>query len=131
MVLEPLLDIYFDRCLDVLLTAGGIAMERQAKMPISEARGMLQATMTFPKRSRLSVMLVADINNGTPLLVEYSFQYMDADNATIFRYDNIGHHPGLPHAPHHKHEGARERIVGCPQPSVSLIRDEIEDYLKG
>lgn len=56
---------------------------------------------------------------------------MDASNTTIFRYDNSDFHPGLPHFPHHKHEGEDERVVGCPQPSMHEIRDEIEAYLKG
>lgn len=60
----------------------------------------------------------------------HSFHYMTADNTTIFRYDNSDYHPGLPHAPHHKHEGADERVIGCPQTSVSAIRDEIDAYLK-
>ena len=62
---------------------------------------------------------------------EYSFHYMTASDSTIFRYDNREHHPGLPHFPHHKHEGADERVVGCPQPSMHDIRDEIETHLKG
>ena len=56
---------------------------------------------------------------------------MDASNTTIFRYDNSDFHPGLPHEPHHKHEGADERVIGCPQPSISTIRDEIAAHLKG
>ena len=71
------------------------------------------------------------IRDDLPLLLDYSFHYMTADNATIFRYDNIGRHSGLPHEPHHKHEGADERIIGCPQPSISTIRDEIAAHLKG
>ena len=79
----------------------------------------------------MEVQMTVGIMEDTPLVLLYSFQYMTADGTTIFRYDNIGHHPGLPHEPHHKHEGADERVVGCPQPSISLIRDEIEAYLKG
>ncbi len=71
------------------------------------------------------------MSGDNPLVLLYSFQFMTFDGTTIFRYDNIGHHHGLPHFPHHKHEGPDERVSGCPQPSVSLIRDEIEAYLKG
>ena len=55
---------------------------------------------------------------------------MTADEDTIFRYDNARHHHDLEHFPHHKHEGADERVIGCPQPSVGQIRDEIAAYLK-
>ena len=70
-------------------------------------------------------------SGDNPIVLLYSFHYMTAENSTIFRYDNSEHHYGLPYFPHHKHEGADERVVGCPQPSISLIRDEIEAYLKG
>ena len=56
---------------------------------------------------------------------------MTADGYTIFRYDNARHHHDLEYFPHHKHEGADERVVGCPQPSVAQIRDEIAAYLEG
>ena len=91
----------------------------------------MNAVVTFPGPSYLNIRLVAIVSNDIPLLDRYSFHYMTADNATIFRYDNSDYHPGLPHFPHHKHEGADERVVGCPQPSVSAIRDEIVAHLKG
>jgi hypothetical protein len=59
----------------------------------------------------------------------YSFHFMDSLDKTVFRYDNARHHHDLEHFPHHKHEGADERVVGCLQPSVAQIRDEIVAYL--
>ena len=47
----------------------------------------------------------------------------------MFRYDNSGHYPGLSNSPHHKHEGLEEVIIGCPQPSIHAIRDEIAAFL--
>ena len=79
----------------------------------------------------MEVGMTVGIIEDTPLVLSYSFQYMTDDGTTVFRYDNSEHHHGLPNFPHHKHEGADERVVGCPQPSISLIRDEIEAYLKG
>ena len=70
-------------------------------------------------------------SGDNPLVLFYSFHYMTADNTTIFRYDNSEHHHGLPNFPHHKHEGPDERVVGCPQPSMHDIRDEIAAHLKG
>ena len=70
------------------------------------------------------------IYGDSPFVLLYSFQFMTADGSTIFRYDNSEHHYGLPNFPHHKHEGADERVAGCPQPSIGLIRDEIAAYLK-
>ena len=79
----------------------------------------------------MKVGMTVYIARDTPLPLLYSFQYMDSDGTMIFRYDNSEHHQGLPHFPHHKHEGADERVVGCPQPSVSAIRDEIVAHLEG
>ena len=131
MVLGPLLETYFDRSLDVLLTTGGISIEQRSRIPLSENQALLRAVMTFPGPSFLHVRLEATISNDTPFLSEYRFHYMTDSNATIFRYDNSDYHPGLPYAPHHKHEGADERVIGCPQPTMHEIRDEIAAHLKG
>ena len=131
MVLEPLLDAYFDRSLDVLLTAGGISFERRPHIPLGENTALFRAALTFPGPSFLHIRLEATVTDDTPIVSEYRFHYMDASNTTIFRYDNSDFHPGLPHEPHHKHEGPSERVIGCPQPSISAIRDEIVAYLKG
>ena len=134
-MLEPLLAIYFERSIDVLLSAGATAINRLPPQHTDDGRLEMRAVVTFPGPSYLNIRLVAIVSNDTPLLDRYSFHYMTADNATIFRYDNSDYHPGLPNEPHHKHEGADEgadeRVVGCPQPSVSAIRDEIEAHLKG
>lgn len=130
-MIDPLLERYFDNSLDVLLSAGAKAIDRLADVPIDDEFAVLRAVITFPGPSYLSVRLLVIVSDDTPLPEEYSFHYMDASNTTIFRYDNSEHHYGLSHFPHHKHEGADERVVGCPQPSVSAIRDEIVAYLKG
>ncbi|MCY4651803.1 MAG: DUF6516 family protein [Dehalococcoidia bacterium] len=38
-------------------------------------------------------------------------------------------HPEVITFPHHKHEGADERVTACREPSIRAIRDEIEAYL--
>ena len=91
----------------------------------------MESLIRFFGDSRLYVSLTVDEADGFPSWRRYVFQFMNTVDTTIFRYDNSDYHPGLPHEPHHKHEGADERVVGCPQPSVSMIRDEIEAYLKG
>ena len=115
------------------MTIGSIALE-DLDFSEGEDEGEESATMEalirFPDGSRLFVNLTVDEAEGFPSPRKYSFHYMTAENATIFRYDNRDYHPGLPHEPHHKHEGDSGRIIGCPQPSVSAIRDEIAAYLK-
>ena len=96
-----------------------------------EEAATMEALIRFPNSSRLYVNLTVDKAEGFPSPKRYSFHFMTAENVTIFRYDNSDYHSNLPHAPHHKHEGADERVVGYPQPSVNAIRDEIAAYLEG
>lgn len=58
----------------------------------------------------------------------YAYQYMDANNGLIFRYDNTGHHKKLNLAtyPHHKHEGAEDHVVFSPAPTLAEVLLEIE-----
>ena len=120
---------YLERALHVLLTAGAVTLQDYATSS-SDYESSLTATILFHNGNRLGVRLKARLHNDTPLLSDYSFHYMTADEDTIFRYDNARHHHDLEHFPHHKHEGADERVIGCPQPSVGQIRDEIAAYLK-
>ncbi len=39
----------------------------------------------------------------TPERRKYRFQYMDAENELIFRYDNVPHHKEIATFPDHKH----------------------------
>ena len=91
----------------------------------------MESVVRFSDGSRLRLGIIVDQLDGFPFRRFYSFHYMDSRDTTIFRYDNSRHHRDLPHFPHHKHEGVDGRIIGCPQPGVSMIRDEIEAYLKG
>ena len=106
-------------------------MERSIFVDASVEEAELYALIRFSDDSRLHVYLMVDELDGFPMRREYAFHYMTAEDVTIFRYDNSRHHRELPHFPHHKHEGADERIIGCPQPSLHDIRDEIAAYLKG
>ena len=129
--MDPLLVLYIERVLAILLSIYGAEIEYSD--PPHEIEGVVRfhASIRFSGGSRLYVRLAMDAPDGFPRRRFYAFHYMTADNATIFRYDNSDYHPGLPHEPHHKHEGESGRVIGCPQPSVSAIRDEIETYLKG
>lgn len=128
--MDPLLENYLIRSLDVFLNIGSVELE-WLDLDDEEEEATLLATMRFPDGSRLHVRMAVQEADEFPSIIEYAFHFMTSENATIFRYDNSEYHHGFPNFPHHKHEGADERVVGCPQPSISLIRDEIEAYLKG
>ncbi len=61
----------------------------------------------------------------------YSYQYMDASNSLIFRYDNTEHHRklNLPNYPHHKHEGSEDNILPSEAPMLADVLKEIENLL--
>jgi len=61
----------------------------------------------------------------------YSYQYMDASNNLIFRYDNTTHHKKLhlPNYPHHKHDGSQDNIISSDAPILVDVLQEIERML--
>lgn len=89
----------------------------------------MAATIRYPDGSRLSVRLIVDIYPGKGIWRVYSFHYMTGNGVCIFLYDNSIYHPEVSAFPHHKHEGADERVIACREPSIRMIRDEIEAYL--
>ena len=58
----------------------------------------------------------------------YTYHYMAASKALIFRYDNTGHHKrlNLPTYQHHKHDGSVEHVVASPAPNLGAVLTEIE-----
>ena len=89
----------------------------------------LVASIGYNDGSRLEINLTVDCSQDYPSWHAYSFHYMTANNATIFRYDNSRHHLDFQTAPHHKHTGADEQVSAHPRPSVKAIRAEIAAYL--
>ena len=126
--MDPQLLLYIERTIDVLVTAGAEALETVFE-ELDETEAVMEATIRFPQGYRLESDMVVSISEDEPMRAAYSFHFMDSLDKTVFRYDNARHHHDLEHFPDHKHEGADERVVGCPQPSVAQIRDEIVAYL--
>ncbi|MDO8615384.1 MAG: DUF6516 family protein [Dehalococcoidia bacterium] len=58
----------------------------------------------------------------------YAFEFMDRGGRTIFRYDNVPHHHGLPLFPEHKHVGPGERSEPAPAPAIRDILREIGSH---
>ena len=128
--MDPQLSLYLERTIDVLVTAGAEALETEFEK-LDETEAVLDATIRFTQGYRLETAMVVSVSENEPMRAAYSFHFMDSSGTTVFRYDNARHHHDLDHFPHHKHIGADERVVGCPQPSVGQIRDEIAAYLDG
>ncbi len=103
--------------------------EEPAVELFDDQMGKLETRIMFPDGSKLEIILAVDFTADFPEWTQYSFHYMDEGGQCRLRYDNSRHYPGLPHFPHHKHEGPLERVSPCSRPSVRAIRDEIEKFL--
>ncbi len=121
---------YLERVLHILFSLGVVEIEELKFESEYEEAAELESVVRFSDGSRLRLGIIVDQLDGFPYRRFYSFHYMDSRDTTIFRYDNSRHHRGLPHFPHHKHEGADGRVIGCPQPSMHDIQDEIGTHLK-
>lgn len=62
----------------------------------------------------------------------YSYQYMNANNNLVFRYDNTEHHKklNLPTFPHHKHDGSEYNVISSDSQFLAEILKEIEKILE-
>ena len=126
---DPLIANYANRVVDALSTAGSTAIKAFSIRPVNSTLARMRAIVRFHDGSSLSIRMRVDFPEGFPAVSDYSFHYMTSADVTIFRYDNSDYHPGGEHAPHHKHIGADERLIDCPQPTVRQIRDEIAAHL--
>jgi Family of unknown function (DUF6516) len=61
----------------------------------------------------------------------YAYQYMDAQNTLIFRYDNTQHHKklNLPTYPHHKHDKSETNVIASSAPMLIEVLQEILDQM--
>lgn len=78
--------------------------------------GYLRASLTLANGDRLEFTEYVYQTQEHIEVVTYSFQWMDAHNNLIRRWDNAPHHPHLPNAPHHVHDGEKDSVL----PSVSM-----------
>ncbi len=89
--------------------------------------GYIRGELTLIDGSTLHVREYVDVE----LLIErltYAYHYSDPNGTLVFRYDNTDHHRrlNLPTHPHHKHDGAEERVVASSAPDLAAVLAEIE-----
>jgi len=90
--------------------------------------GFIRGELTFSDGSTLHLREFVDVKSTVDRLM-YAYQYMDADDNLVFRYDNSGHHRelNLPTYPHHKHDGSQHNIISSSAPYLNEVLAEIED----
>lgn len=52
---------------------------------------------------------------------KYSYQWMDADNQLIHRWDNAHEVPGIPTSPHHQHIGSEDNVHPCEPMTLDKV----------
>ena len=89
--------------------------------------GYIRGELHFEDGSILHLREFVDVETLVERLT-YVYQYMDAVERLVFRYDNTGHRKrlGLPTYPHHKHEGQDDNVVASPAPDLRAVLNEIE-----
>jgi len=88
--------------------------------------GVIRGEVYMVDGSTLHLREFVDVELA-PDHLTYVYQYMDAAQQLIFRYDNTGHHRklNLPTYPHHKHEGSEGQVVASPAPDLPTVLEEI------
>jgi len=92
----------------------------------STSEGVIRGQVYMVDGSVLHLREFVDVERA-PDRLTYVYQYMDAAQQLVFRYDNTGHHRklNLPTYPHHKHEGHESRVVASSAPDLPTILEEI------
>lgn len=93
----------------------------------SSYEGYIRGELDFVDESRLHVREFVSVEESIDRLT-YAYQYMNAAQELIFRYDNTGHHRKLDLAtyPHHKHDGSESHVVESSGPKLEQTLQEIE-----
>ena len=93
--------------------------------------GFIRGELYFVDGSNLHFREFVDVEITSDRLM-YVYQYLNASEQFVFRYDNTGHHKklGLPTYPHHKHEGSEENVIASTVPNLADVLQEIELLVK-
>jgi hypothetical protein len=84
-------------------------------------QGYIGGTITFGNGHRLDFIEVKDVDVAGK--IKYRYQYMDASQEMIFRYDNAPHHRDVRTFPHHKH--TMDGVQESTEPSLHDVLLEI------
>jgi hypothetical protein len=93
----------------------------------SNKEAYIKGKLTFMDLSSLEFSIYA-IEKGKKLICDkYRYQYLDAANRPVFRYDNAPHHNEIPSFPMHKHLG--DKVVESNMPDIKELLGEISAHI--
>ena len=121
------IETYFRHIQDVVDTCPIVRSSRLTFDKRSTYEGFIRGEIYFVDDSFLHVREFVSVETDTDRLT-YAYQYMRVGQALFFRYDNTGHHRklNLPTYPHHKHDGAENRVLPSAAPTLAEVLAEIE-----
>ncbi len=125
-----LIEVYFQQLCDVIEACSVVQSFNLIPESRGSYEGFIRGQIKFVDGSALYLREFVDVEMSVDRDM-YSYQYMDASNNLIFRYDNTGHHQklNLPTYPHHKHEGSEENVLPSEAPILATVLKEIESLL--
>jgi hypothetical protein len=121
------IETYFSQIRDLIEGCPVIQSSSVSYDKRSTHEGFLHGELYLIDGSTLHVREFVDVETAVDRLM-YVYQYLDAAQTLVFRYDNTGHHGklDLPTHPHHKHEGKEDNIIAAAAPGLAAVLDEVE-----
>jgi len=119
-----MIEAYFAQIEQVLHTVPNTQNLSLRKTLYNNRQGYIAGSIVFDGGDRLDFAEVKNTDHAGK--VKYRYQYMDASQTMIFRYDNAPHHRQVATFPHHKHDG--EIIRDSHEPSLADVLLEIAGY---
>ena len=121
------IEAYFHNIQDVVAACPVVRSTRLMFDKRSSYEGFIRGEVFFVDDSILHIREYITTESD-PDRLAYAYQYMASGGVLIFRYDNTGHHRKLKLAtyPHHKHEGAEDRVIASFAPTLAEVLSETE-----
>ena len=118
-----MIDAYFTQVEHVLQAFPNIRSSTLTTKRYNAKQGYIKGSIDFETGCRLEFVEVKDMDCLAK--IKYRYQYMNPQEACIFRYDNAPHHSDLPTFPHHKHTG--EDVEESREPTLFDVLLEIAE----
>ena len=120
------IEAYFAQVRDAIETCPVVQAFNVSYDKRSTHEGFIRGEVYFVDGSMLHLREFVDVEIALDRLT-YVYQYMNATQQLLFRYDNTGHHRklNLSTYPHHKHKGSEDNVVASPAPDVTAVLNEI------
>ena len=116
------IDAYFRHITELIANCAIVQSSNIAFDKRAQHEGYFRGELHFIDGSALHVREFVDVEDGVDRLT-YVYQYMNANETLVFRYDNTGHHKklNLPTYPHHKHSGSENSVIISSAPELAEI----------